>query len=105
MLGLFHIQDMIRDIIRDMSLTGLHVSLLAFHDAIVQRKWYLCPHFVFHGMFHEMLVQRKHTWIEKCRHRIHRLQVVVNRCSRSVAVVCVSALPIPDAVPTHRGPR
>ena len=47
--------------IRDMSLTGLHVSLSAFRDAIVQRKWGLCRHFAFHGMFHEKNVQRNHT--------------------------------------------
>lgn len=45
-----------------MSRIGLHVSLSAFRDAIVQRKWGLCPHFAFHGMFHEINVQRKHTW-------------------------------------------
>ncbi len=59
MLGLFHIQDMIRDIIRDMSLTGLNVSLLALLVTIMQRKWCLCRHFAFHGMFHEINVQRE----------------------------------------------
>lgn len=54
---------------------GLHVSLLAFHDAIVQRKWGLYRHFAFHGMFHEINVQRKHTWIEKCSRRIHWLHL------------------------------
>ena len=55
--GHFHI----RDIIRDMSLTGLNVSLSAFLVTIMLRKQGLCRHFAFHGMFHETNVQRKHT--------------------------------------------
>lgn len=53
-----------------MSLIGLHVSLSAFHVTIMQRKWCLCLHFAFHGMFHEKNVQRNHTWHGKCRYGI-----------------------------------
>lgn len=70
--GSFHI----RDIVLDMSLTGLNVSLLAFLVTIMQRKWGLYRHFAFHGMFHEASVQRKHTWIEKCSHGIHWLHLM-----------------------------
>ena len=72
---IFHIQDMIRDMIRDMSLTGLNVSLLALLVTIMLRKWGLCLHFAFHGMFHETNVLRKHTWVEKCRYGIRWLHL------------------------------
>lgn len=69
---IFHIRDMILD----MSLTGLYVSLSVFLVTIVLRKQGLCRHFVFHGMFHAMLVQRKHTRIEKCSHGIRWLHLM-----------------------------
>lgn len=51
--GSFHIRDMIRD----MSLIGLNVSLSAFLVTILLRKQGLCRHFAFHGMFHETVMQ------------------------------------------------
>lgn len=56
--------------IRHVSRIVLHMSLLAFLVTILLRKQGLCRHFAFHGMFHAMLVQRKHTRIEKCSHGI-----------------------------------
>lgn len=61
--------------IRDMSLTGLYVSLSVFLVTIVLRKQGLCRHFAFHGMFHAMLVQRKHTTPVKCRYGLRWLHL------------------------------
>lgn len=74
-LGLFHIRHVSR-IVLHMSRIVLHVSLSAFLVTIMQRKCGLYRHFAFHGMFHEINVQRNHTRIEKCSHGIRWLHLM-----------------------------